>query len=76
MSLIDFNPVGGTTAPLLFGDWATLGYDFAAPAEPHPQRAAAAAAGTDATAGPGVLSMRYVVASAVTLRDASCCAYK
>jgi D123 len=52
--LVDFNPVGGTTAPLLFADWATLGYVFAAAAEPGSERVSAAAAGTDAAAAPGM----------------------
>ena len=32
VKLVDFNPVGGTTAPLLFEDWGQLGYNLAATA--------------------------------------------
>lgn len=51
VKLIDFNPAGGTTAPLLFGDWAQLGYGFAAAADASAASAAAPAAAA-AAAGP------------------------
>jgi hypothetical protein len=67
VKLIDFNPVGGTTAPLLFGDWAALGYDFATATEPDPQHAPAVAQGAAAAAGPGAQPAPQAAAGAEPL---------
>lgn len=48
VKLIDFNPVGGATALLLFDDWGELGYAWAA--APSGDRSAAAVPAADSVA--------------------------
>lgn len=59
--LVDFNPVGGATAPLLFDDWADLGYAFVA--TEAAEAAVAAGAAEAATPGTGVAATEAGAAS-------------
>ncbi len=68
--LVDFNPVGGTTAPLLFSDWAELGYGLLASHSTATAAAAGAAAASEPVAeqpaAAGAVADRLAAAS---LRD-------